>query len=182
MKKTFTAVIALITVVLLIGGVYVRVPKSTKNIIPTPEESDITISTSSNEYENLTYGFSFKYNPIEYTITESKTRGGANGEESDLIRITKIDETCPTADIFISTATLDEELNDLEFKLNGETTETTVDGIPATMKTGEITENIPPCGSEMTEVVFEHEGNVFLISAFKNSENTLNELLESIKF
>lgn len=147
-----------------------------KSITTTPVE---TISETT--YQNDKYGFSFNYDPEKYSVAESRSRSGATGDESDLIRMTAIGESCPAVDIFISTATLEQELNDLEFRISGDTVQTTVDGISATKRSGDITDNLPPCGSEKTEVVFEHEDNVFVITAFKNWESSLDELLKSIQ-
>lgn len=133
-------------------------------------------------YQNNKYAFSFSYDPEKYSVIESRSRGGATGDESDLIRMTAIGESCPAVDIFVSTATLEQELSDLEYRLIGNTVQTTVDGITATQRSGEITENLPPCGSEKTELVFENGGNVFVISAFKDWETALDELLMSINF
>ncbi len=189
MNKTTTIIVTTVITTLIVGGgIYWYTislsPTSDEGILEV-ETNNVTIPTeiiSETEYKNDQYGFSFKYDPEEYSVAELKSRGGATGDESDLIRMTAIGESCPAVDIFISTATLEQELNDLEFRISGDTIQITVDGIMAAKKSGEIIENIPPCGTEKTEVVFEREGNVFVITAFKNRESSLNELLESIDF
>lgn len=173
MNKTTVIIFTTIFTALLVGG----------GAYWYTTEITAPIETSSEtEYKNDKYGFHFEYDPEMYSVAESKSRGGATGDESDLIRMTAIGESCPAVDIFVSTATLEQELNDLESRINGDAVQTTVDGISATKKSGEITENIPPCGSEKTEVVFEYEGDVFVITAFKDWENSLEKLLKSIDF
>ncbi|HPA25895.1 MAG TPA: hypothetical protein PLK76_04015 [bacterium] len=189
MNKTTTVIVtAVITALIIGGGIYWY----TTSLSPTSDESVSEVETnetatpietiSETTYQNDKYGFSFSYDPKKYSVAESRSRSGATGDESDLIRMTAIGESCPAVDIFISTATLEQELNDLEFRISGDTVQTTVDGISATKRSGNITENLPPCGSEKTEVVFESKGNVFVITAFKNWKSSLDELLESIDF
>ena len=189
MNKTTTIIVTtVITALLAGGGMYWYMT----SLSPTSDEITQEVETSNTEtpaevvskttYENDKDDFSFSYDPEKYSVAESRSRGGATGDESDLIRTTTIGENCPAVDVFVSTATLEQELNDLEFRISGNTVQTTIDNITATKRSGEITEHIPPCGSEKTEVVFEHEGNVFVITAFKSWESSLDELLESIDF
>ena len=189
MNKTTTVIVtAVITALLVGGGIYwymTSLSPTSNESITEVETNEIVVPTetsSETKYQNNKYGFFFEYDPEMYSVAESKSRGGATGDESDLIRMTTIGESCPAVDIFISTATLEQELNDLEFRISGDTVQTTVDGITATKRSGEITENLPPCGSEKTEIVFEDSGNVFVITAFKNWEGSLDEILETIDF
>lgn len=167
-------ILAIIVTAIVVGGGMYYFQKSTTQ---TPTET-----VSETTYQNDTYGFSFSYDPEKYSVVESRSRSGATGDESDLIRMTAKGDTCPAVDIFVSTATLEQELSDLELRISGDTEQTTVAGIAATKRSGEITENLPPCGSKKTELVFENESNVFVITAFKKSESSLDELLKSIDF
>ena len=190
--KTSTAIIIIAIAAIIIGGgiwwwAGTSDEDTTQNGAVVTKKTPVAndnegVNAPTEKYLNEEYGFSFSYDPGKYSITETRSKGGATGDESDLVQITKIGESCPAVDIFVSTASLDQEQEDLELRISGETVETTVAGIAATKRSGEITENIPPCGSEKTEVVFENNDNVFVITAFKDYEEALNELLESINF
>ncbi len=146
------------------------------------ETGEVQIEEEEAIYSNAEYGFSFNYSPDKYSIIVSREKGGATGEESDSISMIEEDETCPAVHIFISKATLEQELDDLELRISGNTVQTTVDGVPATKRSGEITEHISPCGTEKTQIVLEHDENVFVITAYKDWESSLDKLLDSIKF
>ena len=136
-----------------------------------------------NTYTNSQYDYSFTYDSSEYKITESKSIGGAIQEESDLTTLAaKGEDSCPVSlTIFISTADLDVELADLDFRIDGTTTKTTVDSAEATKRAGALTENLPECGDKVTDVVFEHNDHTFSIRAFENSTDFLDETLLAFK-
>ena len=84
--------------------------------------------------------------------------------------------------VIISLSTLDQELSDLEFRLDGNTTKISISDLQATKKTGTLTEHQPPCGNEYTDVVFEHDNKTFVIRADKKSDELLNKILTTFKF
>ena len=122
-KITMVIVTAVITALLVGGGMYWYMSpaptEDTKNVGTSGTQTP-TVATTETKYENSKYGFSFSYDSVQYSVAESKSRGGATGDESDLIRMTAMGESCPAVDIFISTATLEQELSDLEFRISGD--------------------------------------------------------------
>ncbi|MBU1177788.1 hypothetical protein KJ903_01065 [Patescibacteria group bacterium] len=151
---------------------------------------DLEPTTSQNEgtklaaYDNSQYSYKFQYDPKQYNASESKSRGGATGAESDLVTLSakKNGSACPEATtVFISTATLAEELKDLDFRIEGENNEVTISGVKATQRVGTLTENQPTCGNEVTEVVFSHKDKTFVVRADKDSRGLLNEVLATFE-
>jgi len=189
MNKTLRNILIGVVTTLLIGGGIFWYTNSSSTLIKqnvqkieTSHLDKVNTSVSEAKYYNDKYNFSFNYDSKEYSVSESKSRGGTLGEKSDLISLKKNNENCSEVNIFISTSTLEQELNNLEHGINGKTTKILIGDITATKKSGEITENIPACGSEMVKIVFEHNENIFVISTFKEWENSLNKVLESISF
>ncbi|MFH1536991.1 MAG: hypothetical protein ABID45_03325 [Patescibacteria group bacterium] len=136
-------------------------------------------------YQNEKYNFSFEYDVLQYSVEESISRGGYMQAESDLITIKEYDDTifCPqTVTIFLSPATLNEELVDLEFRITGETSAIKLDGTTATERVGDLTEHQPACGADVTEIVFEQNENVYIVRAQKDSDSLLNTILETFSF
>ncbi|MFH2104710.1 MAG: hypothetical protein ABII72_00540 [Parcubacteria group bacterium] len=146
-------------------------------------------STSDNEtrlttHNSSQYSYKFQYDSRVYKVSESKSKGGATGAESDLatLEAKRNNGTCPKAvTVFISTATLEDELKDLDLRVEGENSEMAISGAKATKREGTLTENQPACGGEVTEVVFSHKDKTFVVKAHKDSTDLLDETLDSLK-
>jgi hypothetical protein len=134
-------------------------------------------------YNNKKYRYFIRYNPNEYNVTESTTQWGGP-ELTDKLEIKEIDgdDCAKSVAIIMSPASLEAELKDLKFRIDGEEENIKVRGISATKKSGRLTEHQPPCGNEVIDIVFEYNNNVFVVRAFKNSEALLNEILEYFIF
>lgn len=135
-------------------------------------------------HDSSQYSYKFQYDPRLYKVSESKSKGGATGEESDLatLEAKRNNGACPKAvTVFISTATLENELKDLDFRIEGKNSEIAVSGVKVTKRVGTLTENQPACGNEVTEAVFSHKDKTFVIKAFKGSTDLLDEVLDSLK-
>lgn len=146
---------------------------------------DLEPATSQDEkvksevYSNSQYDYKFLYSP-QYNVSETKSKGGANGAESDLVTLEakKSETVCPEAvTVFISKSSLAEELADLEFRIKGETSDIEIGDVTAKKRVGTLTENQPACGNEVTEIVFSHKDNTFVIKAFKDSTDLLDKVL-----
>ena len=184
MKKILPIFILIALVVFMGANCKQEIDSANVNKEPVMANVNTTAIAEGAIYTNADYEFNFYYDPENYEVTEEKSQGGALGEEGDLFTLkAKTEDNCPeTVTIFISPATLDQELEDLEFRIDGETTAAVVSGEDATQRQGTLTENLPACGSEVIELVFENKGDVYIMRADKDSEDLLNELLTSFQF
>jgi hypothetical protein len=162
----------LIPAILLLIGCQVAAPENEENQLP---EGFSTIEI----YENEKYGFSFEYDSNKYLIDE----GGSHGQF--LLIEEESEEQCHPQVTFSKTdLSYDEEAIDLGFRIDGDAENIKLaDDTNAIRRSGSIVEHLPPCGDQRSDVIFEKDDNVFLVTAFQNYAYELqDQIVSTLKF